>query len=169
MEEVWKQIAEFPDYKISNMGRVMSCKWGKEKMIKIFLDRDKYKITCLYKDSKSKQRRIHRLIAQAFIPNPDNLPTVDHIDRTKQNNSISNLRWASSKTQATNRNSTRTDILEEDTRLRNNILTNDSQKKIKESGKYSCIPCGYSFCSNRDKQSHLASQTHLNKINSASK
>ena len=165
IEEVWKQIEEFPDYKISNLGRVMSCKcckWGKEKIMTIFNDRDNYQIICLSK----KQRRINRLMGLAFIPNPDNLPTVDHIDMNRQNNTLSNLRWASRKTQAQNRTSTRNDISETDPRLRQNIMTNDSQKKIKKSGKYSCELCGYTFASNRDLQRHEATPRHLKKINS---
>ena len=48
----------------------------------------------LYKDNKSEKVPIHRLIAEAFIPNPENKPTVDHIDGNRQNNAIDNLRWA---------------------------------------------------------------------------
>ena len=48
----------------------------------------------LYENNKGKKRTVHRLVAEAFIPNPDNKPTVDHIDGNRTNNSISNLRWA---------------------------------------------------------------------------
>lgn len=51
----------------------------------------------------SKSFMVHRLIAETFIPNPDQLNTVDHIDRVKSNNVVSNLRWADAKTQADNR------------------------------------------------------------------
>lgn len=46
---------------------------------------------------------VHRLVARAFLPNPDNLPTVDHLDRNPSNNSVDNLRWADMKTQTDNR------------------------------------------------------------------
>ena len=54
-----------------------------------------YKYIKLYKNGKGKTYRIHRLIAQYFIPNPNNYPVVDHIDRNRQNNDIYNLRWVS--------------------------------------------------------------------------
>lgn len=55
---------------------------------------------CVY--LQYKRRLLHRLLAEAFIPNPDNKPTVDHIDRNPQNNSLDNLRWATGKEQADN-------------------------------------------------------------------
>lgn len=59
---------------------------------------------CVYLcDGKSsKEKKIHRLLALTYIPNPENLPVVDHIDRNRTNNSLSNLRWASFKTNANN-------------------------------------------------------------------
>lgn len=55
-----------------------------------------------------KTRKIHRMIAETFIPNPDNKPTVDHIDRDRQNNDVSNLRWATDTEQK--RNTIKTEI-----------------------------------------------------------
>ena len=48
----------------------------------------------LYKDKQYHSRFLHRLLAEAFIPNPENKPTIDHIDRNPSNNKLSNLRWA---------------------------------------------------------------------------
>ena len=167
MEEVWKQIAEFPDYKISNMGRVMSCARYKDgKIMKQRLHTGYYRIG-IYNNSKQKDFFIHVLLAKAFIPNPDNLPTVDHIDRNKQNNNISNLRWASLETQNINRISYRTDITETDKKKRINCRTKDLHRRNKENKKYYCETCNKAFGSNRDKKRHeTKSQTHLNKINS---
>lgn len=51
----------------------------------------------LFKEGKCEKHRIHRLVAQAFIPNPDGLSDVNHIDGNKQNNSVSNLEWVSNR------------------------------------------------------------------------
>ena len=170
MEEVWKQITEFPDYKISNMGRVMSyARYKDGKIMKQLLHTGYYRIG-LYCNNKQHCLFVHRLLAQAFIPNPDNLPTVDHIDRNPVNNSINNLRWASVKTQNINRISYRTDITETDTKKRLSCRSRDLQRRNKENKKYYCKTCDKPFGSNRDLTRHeTTSQTHLTKINSASK
>ena len=62
-----------------------------------FLQNGYYNVNLQYR-----RYRLHRLLAEAFIPNPDNKPTVDHIDRNPQNNSLDNLRWATGKEQADN-------------------------------------------------------------------
>lgn len=57
------------------------------------LDKDGYQVINLSKNNKKKLCKIHRLVAQAYIPNPNNYNTVDHIDGDKTNNSVSNLQW----------------------------------------------------------------------------
>lgn len=80
-------------YAITSCGKVYSYKR------KIFLkpqkDRYGYLRVSLGKDGKSKSFRIHRLVAEAYIPNPQNLKTVDHIDGNKDHNYINNLQWMS--------------------------------------------------------------------------
>lgn len=106
-------IEEFKDiigyegyYQVSNKGRIKSLgndKNRKEKYLKPTKDGDNYLRVGLHKDGKQKTCHIHRLVAEAFIPNPDNLPTVDHIDRNLSNNTVENLRWADMKMQAENK------------------------------------------------------------------
>lgn len=62
-----------------------------------------YPIVLLSKEGVNKTYSVHRLVGLAFIPNPDGLPEIDHIDRNKENNVVSNLRWCDRKTNLTNR------------------------------------------------------------------
>ena len=71
-----------------------------------------YPFVCLYKDGKGKQRYVHRLVAQAFVPNPENKREVDHIDNDKTNNDVSNLRWVTHK-ENQNNEITRANMLED--------------------------------------------------------
>lgn len=93
MNEIWKDIKGYEGlYQISNLGRVKSLKTGKIR--KQCYDKDRYlKIELSNKTQKS--LKIHRLVAQAFIPNPLNLPQVNHKDGNKLNNNVNNLEWVS--------------------------------------------------------------------------
>ena len=91
--EEWRPIAGFPNYQVSNRGIVMNLKTGR--VIKHGIDGAGYAFVALCKGdgTKPKQIKIHRLVAQAFIPNPLNLPQVNHIDECKTNNDVTNLEW----------------------------------------------------------------------------
>lgn len=93
MKEIWKPIKDFEYYFISNFGRVKSTKFGKERILKLTKDKDGYLIVNLYKNNKSKTFKVHRLVAEAFLPNPYNLPQVNHKDENPQNNIAENLEW----------------------------------------------------------------------------
>ena len=96
-----KIINGFPDYTINTEGQVWSNK--SNKFLKPRITKQGYKQFSLTPpEGKIKQKYSHRLVGEAFIPNPDNLPTIDHINRHRFNNRVSNLRWASSKTQSQN-------------------------------------------------------------------
>ena len=94
--EIWKPLYGFEGrYEISDMGHVRNVK--RNSIVKSHIDAHGY-LTCTLRyvnEEKSHTVRIHRAIALAFIPNPNNLPEVDHLDFNRNNYSISNLRWIS--------------------------------------------------------------------------
>lgn len=99
MNEIWKQVEGFEDlYQISNLGRLKSLRKNGKKadsVVKPILNpKTKYYTCLLWRNSKRIGRYYHRLVAQHFIPNPLNLPEVNHIDGNKANNTVSNLQWA---------------------------------------------------------------------------
>ena len=95
--EKYLPIEGFPDYLITSQGRVLSLKYGKMRELKPRIDRDGYLDVLLYKNGKQYRISIHRLVAQAFIPKPENKSEVNHIDEDKTNNHVSNLEWMTHK------------------------------------------------------------------------
>ena len=99
--EIWKEIKNFEDYEVSNMGRVRR-KYRKLKGYK-YLKPNKtekgywYVILYNHRTKKRKKLRVHRLVALAFIPNEKNYEQVHHIDHNKENNNVNNLAWVTNK------------------------------------------------------------------------
>lgn len=114
--EVWKPIKGFENrYLVSNLGRVIglsrevSIGKNKRTIYTRFLNLTPHKNTqyvrvILYNDSGDKTMLVHRLVAEAFIPNPENKSIVDHIDADRTNNKVSNLRWVTTKENMNNEN-----------------------------------------------------------------
>ena len=97
-EEIWCPIKGYEgQYQVSDKGRVRSIKFGKERILKPGSDKDGYLQVCLYKNGEQKECKVHRIVAQTFTPNPDNLPEVNHKDEDKINNKVSNLEWCDRK------------------------------------------------------------------------
>lgn len=93
MNKEWRDIKGYEGlYKVSSNGEIYSLISGKERVLKISKSNG-YVLIDLYKDGIGKWFRVHRLVAEAFIENPDNLPIVIHLDNNKQNNHYSNLKW----------------------------------------------------------------------------
>lgn len=94
MEEVWKDIKGFEgSYQVSNLGRVKSLYRIGERVLSGRKTKYGYLDVMLYKDGKGKNYKVHRLVAEAFISNPDHLPQVNHINEDKQSNVVTNLEW----------------------------------------------------------------------------
>lgn len=108
MEE-WRTIKDFPNYEVSNFGNVrsvdrISARNGsptriKGNKLKHCIERNGYHFVTLYNGNRKKHKKIsvHRLVAMAFVDNPNKLPYVNHKDETKGNNSTDNLEWCSAK------------------------------------------------------------------------
>ena len=105
MTEIWKDIKGYEGlYQVSNLGNVKSLPrlliysdgqrhYYKEKILRCIKKPSGYCFVNLYKDNVSKHKHIHRLVAEAFIPNPDNLPVINHKDKNPLNNRADNLEW----------------------------------------------------------------------------
>ena len=85
-------IPGYPGYKANRMGEI---KGKRDKLLNQYINANGYKRVSLYVDGSPKHRMVHRLVAFTFIPNPDNLPEIDHIDNNPANNHVDNLRWIS--------------------------------------------------------------------------
>lgn len=93
MDKEWRDIKGYEGlYKISSNGDIYSVIRGKERKLKISKSNG-YVLIDLYKDGVGKWYRVHRLVAETYVENPDNLPVVMHLDNNKQNNHYSNLKW----------------------------------------------------------------------------
>ena len=92
--EVFADIKVFPNYQISNLGNV----WSKttKKILKPYKTNRGYLTVGFWLNRKKKRLSIHRLVAQAFLPNPQNFPEVNHINGSKTDNRLCNLEWSSS-------------------------------------------------------------------------
>lgn len=99
MQEIWKDIKGYEGkYQISNLGNVKSLNYNKigvEKLLSFW--KSKYLYVNLYKNNKGKTFKVHTLVAEAFIPNPNNYPQVNHKDENKHNNCVNNLEWCTAK------------------------------------------------------------------------
>ena len=132
MEEIWKDIEGYEGiYQVSNNGRVRSLLYNKIKMLKTQTYKRGYKYIALSKNGEKKKYKIHRLVAQAFIPNPNNYPQINHKDEDKSNNYINNLEWCTPK--YNNNFGTRNERAGQSLKGRN--IKEETRRKISEANK----------------------------------
>lgn len=99
MEEEWRPVVGFERYAVSNMGNVRRGM----KLLTPCLDTDGYRQVNLYAGGKRTTRKVYRLMMDAFCPNTEDKPCIDHINRVRTDDRLENLRWATSSENARNR------------------------------------------------------------------
>lgn len=137
IEEIWRPVVGYEGlYEVSSYGRVKSlCKYDSRnrflrgRILRLFTDGLGYLRAQLYSNSKRKSFLVHRLVAQAFIPNPDNLPQVNHIDENPSNDNVDNLEWCDGKYNVNY--GTRIDRIR-DIRLKNGTYTGLSKEEYRK-------------------------------------
>lgn len=105
--EVWKDVCGYGGlYMVSDLGRIKSFVYyngANVRFLKPQISKRGYYFVDLCKNNVKKKLLLHRLVAEAFIPNPENKPCIDHIDRNGINNRVSNLRWCTQKENCNNK------------------------------------------------------------------
>lgn len=101
IEEIWKSLdfMGYPDYQVSNMGRVKSFERNGTKggILKQGKNKYGYLLVVLCKNGVTKTFAVHQLVALTFLKNPNNLPQINHKDENKENNHVDNLEWVTPK------------------------------------------------------------------------
>lgn len=170
MQEIWKTVVTpdeiYESYEVSNLGRIKSLGNNKTRKEKILKQRkNKYGYFCvnLYKNNKTKNYTVHRLVAMAFIPNVMNYGCIDHRDTNRKNNNISNLIWCTHKQNSNN------ELSKKKMSESKKHLLEETKKKISEnnakSKKVICLENKEIFTSTREAGEQL--NINNNNISSA--
>lgn len=99
--EIWKDVPGFPGYQVSNAGRVKSFRSG-IRILKQCNDGFGYPKVRIWGNGKGITIHVHKIVALAFIPNPDGKPEIDHINTIRTDNRVENLRWVTRKENTNN-------------------------------------------------------------------
>lgn len=147
MKEIWNDIKEYKGlYQISNFGRVKSFYNNKEgSILKPYMNNYGYMSVKLYKNKISKNFKIHKLVAETFIPNINNYPCINHKDENKQNNKVDNLEWCTYK-------------------YNNNYGTMQKRKALKQSKKINQYDLDGKFIKTWNGMREIERELHINNV-----
>lgn len=139
-KEIWKDIKGYEGlYQVSNYGRIINYK--SKRILKGRVSFGYLRIT-LYKYGKAKTFMVHRLVAEAFISNPNKLPQINHKDENKMNNNVNNLEWCNSQYNI-------------NYGKRNEIVSKKLTNHPKKSKKIRCVETGIVYSSSREIEREL--------------
>lgn len=97
MTEIWKTVSGFPNYKVSNTGKILSSARRKEKIIKPIMQNNGYYQVALCRNGETQRFPIHRVVAASFCERGEGKTVVNHKDGNKANNHANNLEWVTQK------------------------------------------------------------------------
>ena len=172
MKEIWKDIKGYEGiYQVSNIGKIISLPRNgtilKKKKLKNILNNRGYLCVNLSKNNIQKKNAIHRLVAETFIPNPDNLSQVNHKDGNKQNNCVENLEWCTCKENI--QHARKTGLLNDYgsknklSKFTDEQIKFNRKKYIKNDKKYGCTSLARKFNVSKSTISYIINNKTYNK------
>ena len=158
MTEEWKTIEDYPNYSVSNLGRVRNDRSGQIRTLHKCGGKSSYLQVYFYQDKYTRKYfLVHRLVATAFIPNPDNLSEVNHIDGNRLNNTAENLEWVSHEENLTHARS----ILNRKIPTAKKVVRIEDGK-VFDSVRKAAYACGINYYSSiADRKSTRLNSSHL--------